>query len=110
MRHFPLSKPWKCDKSDLGEFIAIVCDRTTEKSIESINKAKVLSESAGIPFKILYQTKPFAGGAVQDGMTEATSSHTLMMAPDLETDPHLVKDFITFAKKYHPIIIKLRSF
>ena len=33
-------------------------------------------------------------------MMEATSSHTLMMAPDLETSPHSVKNFIAEAKKY----------
>lgn len=90
----------ECNHKDIGEFIAIVCDRTEKESLECIEKAKVMSEEQGIPLKILYQTRPFAGGAVQDGMMEATSSHILMMAPDLETDPHSVKDFIEMGKKY----------
>lgn len=90
----------ECDHNDICEFIAIVCDRTLKESLESIEKAKVISEEAGIPLVILYQKKPFAGGAVQDGMEASKGSHILMMAPDLETDPHNVKDFIESAKKY----------
>ena len=90
----------ECNLEDLGEFIAIVCERTEKESLKYIQKAKKISEEQGVTFKILYQTKPFAGGAVQDGMMAATSSHTLMMAPDLETDPHTVKTFIEVAKKY----------
>lgn len=90
----------ECDHSDICEFIAIVCERTLPESLEAINKAKAISEAAGIPLIILYQTRPFAGGAVQDGIDLAKGSHTLMMAPDLETDPHNVKDFIAMGKKY----------
>jgi hypothetical protein len=90
----------ECDAKDLGEFIAIVCERTEEESLKAIEKAKIISEQSGVPFKILYQSLPFAGGAVQDGMMEAKSSHILMMAPDLETDPHSVKDFIQMGKAY----------
>ncbi len=90
----------ECKKQDICEFIAIVCDRTEKESLTAINKAKAYSESKGVPLHILYQTHPFAGGAVQDGMNYAKGSHTIMMAPDLETDPHNVKDFIAMAKKY----------
>ncbi|RKW47351.1 MAG: glycosyltransferase family 2 protein [Lachnospiraceae bacterium] len=90
----------ECDKKDLHEFIAIVCERTEKESLKSIEEAKLMSEKEGVPLHILYQTKPFAGGAVQDGMDLATGSHTIMMAPDLETDPHSVKEFIEMAKKY----------
>ena len=90
----------ECNKEDIREFIAIVCERTEKNSLEAIEKAKEISEKAGIPLKILYQTLPYAGGAVQDGIMEAKGSHILMMAPDLETDPHTVKDFIKMGKKY----------
>ncbi len=90
----------ECSHTDICEFIAIVCDRTTKESLISIKESKFLSESCGIPLNILYQTKPFAGGAVQDGMEAANGSHILMMAPDLETDPHSVKDFIIKAKSF----------
>ena len=90
----------ECNIKDIGEFIAIVCDRTGKESIEALKKAKEKSEKAGVPLKIVHQTLPFAGGAVQDGIMAARSSHILMMAPDLETDPHSVKDFIEMSKKY----------
>lgn len=90
----------ECDSDDLCEFIAIVCDRTEKDSIKAIEDTKIIAEEYEIPLHILYQTHPFAGGAVQDGMMAAKGSHTLMMAPDLETDPHNVKDFIEYAKKY----------
>lgn len=90
----------ECDHKDICEFIAIVCDRTLKESLEAIEKGKAMAEEAGIPMSILYQTRPFAGGAVQDGIEAAKGSHVLMMSTDLETDPHNVKDFIASAKKY----------
>ena len=90
----------ECNKEDICEFIAIVCDRTEKESLAVIEDCKIQVEAMEIPLVILYQTHPFAGGAVQDGMMAARGSHTLMMAPDLETDPHAVKEFIEMAKKY----------
>lgn len=88
----------ECDHRDIKEFIAIVCDRTSQESLDSIKYAKETSEKNGVPLKILWQDLPFAGGAVRDGMDSAEGSHTIMMAPDLETDPRLVKRFIEMAK------------
>ena len=79
--------------------VAIVCDRTEKESLAVIEDCKTQVEAMEIPLVILYQTHPFAGGAVQDGMMAARGSHTLMMAPDLETDPHAVKDFIELVEK-----------
>ena len=90
----------ECDPADIGEIIAVVCERTTPESLACIKEAQKTTEKAGIPLKILYQTLPFAGGATRDGIMAATSSHILMMAPDLETDPHTVKDFIQTGKQY----------
>ncbi len=90
----------ECEASDIGEIIAVVCERTAEESMRCISQAKVTSEEAGVPLRILYQTLPYAGGAVRDGIMAATSSHTLMMAPDLETDPHTVPEFIRMGKQY----------
>lgn len=90
----------ECKHEDIKEFIAIVCERTEPASLNAIETAKIISEQKSIPLHILYQTRPFAGGAVQDGMDYATGSHTIMMAPDLETDPHSVKEFIELSKQY----------
>lgn len=90
----------ECDTKDIFEFIAIVCDRTNRESLDTIKRTQAMTDAAGIPLHILYQTLPYAGGAVRDGMMAAKGSHILMMAPDLETDPHSVKDFIRMAKEY----------
>ena len=90
----------ECDPADIGEFIAVVCERTTPESLACIKEAQKNSEKRGIPLRILYQTLPYAGGATRDGISAATCSHILMMAPDLETDPHSVKDFIRMSKQY----------
>ena len=90
----------ECEHKDIKEFIAVVCDRTLPESIEAIKKSQKVCEEVGVPLHILYQKRPFAGGAVADGFMKATGSHILMMAPDLETDPHNVKDFITMGKRY----------
>ena len=90
----------ECNHDDIKEFIAIICDRTHKESIESIDKARIIAESKGIKLRVVEQVLPYAGGAVRDGMMVATGTHTLMMAPDLETNPHDVKNFITMGKKY----------
>ena len=90
----------ECNHKDICEFIAVVCDRTLPESLRAIEVSKKVSEAQGVPLRLLYQTRPFAGGAVADGIMAAKGSHVLMMAPDLETDPHNVKDFIVNGKKY----------
>lgn len=89
-----------CDAADIEEFIAIVCERTSKESLMSIDGARVKTEAAGIPLIVLWQTLPFAGGAVRDGIDAARGSHILMMAPDLETDPYLASEFIRMARQY----------
>ena len=90
----------ECDPADIGEIIAIVCDRTLPESLASIRKITSYTEEKQVPLRILYQTLPFAGGAMRDGIMASRSSHVLLMAPDLETDPHTVKTFIKMGKKY----------
>ncbi len=38
----------------------------------------------------IFQKRPFAGGALQDGFDIANGSHIVIMSADLETDPHLI--------------------
>lgn len=90
----------ECNKEDICELIAVVCEKTTKECLEAIESSKAKAEEQGVTFHILWQTLPFAGGAVRDGIMSAKGSHILMMAPDLETDPHAVKTFIKMAKKY----------
>lgn len=90
----------ECSAGDLCEIIAIVCKKTEKDTLASIEEAGQLAQKQGVPFSVLWQTKPFVGGAFQDGFMQAKGSHLLMMSSDLETDPHLVPAFITLAKQY----------
>lgn len=90
----------ECDAGDICELIAIVCERTKRESLDAIGESKAAAAKRGVPLRLLYQKLPYAGGALRDGIQEARGSHILMMAPDLETDPHDVKRFIVAGKKY----------
>lgn len=90
-----------CNKEDLCEVIAVVCKRTTQECLLSIEKSKVICEAADIPFTILWQKRPFAGGAVQDAIDISKGTHMIMMSSDLETDPYTVHELIAEEKK-HP--------
>lgn len=90
----------ECSPEDICEFLAIVCERTERESLKAIEEGRRLAQEKGIDLQILYQNLPYAGGALRDGIMAAKGSHILMMAPDLETDPHNVKDFIAAGKQY----------
>ena len=91
----------ECKKEDIREFIAVVCKRTTEESLSSIRRMKDKCEKLGYEFYILWQKRPFAGGAVRDAIDIAKGSHLIMMSTDLETDPHVVAQLIEEERK-HP--------
>jgi hypothetical protein len=50
-------------------------------------------------FSIIYQKKPYLGGAMQDAFQQIKTSHCLMMSSDLETNPHSVKKMIKILKQ-----------
>ena len=86
-----------CDKSDLCEFIIIMCDRTSE---DSRRTAQDLIDKYGKDYKIFIhdQTLPFVGGAIREGFDLAGGSHVVLMSSDLETDPNVIQNFISEAK------------
>lgn len=90
----------ECDTRDICELIAIVCERTKKESLDAIRESEAAAAKKGVSLRLLYQKLPYAGGALRDGIREARGSHILMMAPDLETNPHDVKRFIAAGKKY----------
>ena len=87
-----------CSKSDLAEIIIIVCEKSTAQCLQAARKVEA-RYGAVIPVSVRFQLKPFVGGAVQEGFDVATGSHIVLMSSDLETDPHLVADFIRIAKE-----------
>lgn len=94
---------------DIAEFIAVVCERTNPESFKSIEKAREISEAAGVPMRLLYQTRPYFGGAIRDGFDAAKGSHVCMITPDFATTPDKLPEMIATAKQ-HPgdIIIATR--
>ena len=87
-----------CKRKDLAEIIIVVCDRSTKECVQTAEeiKQKYYQE---IPVIVHFQKKPFVGGAVQEGMDMAKGSHVVLMSSDLETDPHLIKEFIRLEKQ-----------
>ncbi len=93
-----------CSRFDLAEFVLLLCDRTTEETRRTAEK--LVDRYAGrIPIYIHYQTLPFVGGAIREGINLAKGSHVVMMSSDLETDPNVIRKFIRGAKKYPDRII-----
>ena len=91
-----------CKLSDIKEIILVVSKRSTP---ECLKVGEQLRQEAKVPFQILVQTKPFAGGAYQDAFDQAHGSHVVMMASDLETDPNDVKALIDESRKNPGMII-----
>jgi hypothetical protein len=54
------------------------------------------------------QVKPFLGGAMQDAFLWAEGTHVLMMASDLETNPHDVKHILAEARRGWDIVTTTR--
>ena len=91
-----------CALSDIKEIILVVSKRSTP---DCLKVGEELKQEAKIPFLILVQTKPFAGGAYQDAFDQAQGSHFVMMASDLETNPGDVHKMIAEAKLYPDAVI-----
>lgn len=97
----------EAENADLiTEYIIVVSPKKTiPASIEVCNELK---ERLPAKVIVLPQKRPFLGGACRDGFDVATGSHLIVMASDLETDPHQVKEMIALAGK-NPDHIVLNS-
>ena len=87
---------------DVLEYLIVVCDRTTDESIKTCKEIETRNPSR---YMLFYQKLPFLGGAIRDAFALAKGSHVIMMASDLETDPHDVKNLINEAQKHPDAII-----
>ena len=70
-------------------------EKTTKKSFETI---KQLEKKFKDLIKFFYQDLPFIGGAIIKGFEMCKSSHVIMMASDLETNPKDIKKMIFESK------------
>ncbi len=91
-----------CKLSDLKEIILVVSPKSTP---DCLKVGEDLRREAKVPFLVLVQTRPFAGGAYQDAFDHAQGSHVIMMASDLETNPNDVQKLIAEAKRYPDAVI-----
>lgn len=84
------------DLSDeMVQIIVIVCDRTTPEAMAVIEAA---AEDYPDLVSIHWQDLPFFGGAVRKAFEVSTGSHTILMAPDLETKPEDAPILVAAAK------------
>lgn len=83
-------------KSYIKEYLIIICKKTKNESIREIQNLK---EIYGDLIIIYLQKKPYLGGALREGFDLASGSHIILMASDLETDPELVSDLISYEKE-----------
>jgi hypothetical protein len=86
---------------NICKILIVVCDRTRP---ESIAVARSLQDEHPM-VEMFNQTLPFLGGAIREGFERASGTHVIMMASDLETDPHDVKCLIRQAKANPSAII-----
>ena len=68
--------------------------KTTSKSKLTARKLKLKYKKK---IKIIYQEEKFIGGAIKAAIKNIKSSHFILMASDLETDPYDVKKLIKFS-------------
>ena len=87
----------------IKEYIIVVSPQKTIPA--SIAVCNDLLERMPDKVLVLRQQRPFLGGACMDAFDKATGSHLIMMASDLETDPHQVKKMIALARKYPDRIV-----
>ena len=75
----------------LAEVIIAIAPRTTAGSRTVIDE--LVAQHPDLVW-VHPQTLPFIGGAIREAFDLAAGVYVVMMASDLETDPHLVKDLI----------------
>ena len=68
--------------------------KTTSKSKLAARKLKLKYKKK---IKIIFQEEKFIGGAIKMAIKNIKSSHFILMASDLETDPYDVKKLIKFS-------------
>ena len=79
------------NRSSIKEIIIVTAQRTTQDSLDVISKLQGRYQELIL---LHLQTLPYLGGALRESFDLATGEFTVMMASDLETNPHIVKTLI----------------
>jgi hypothetical protein len=82
-------------RADLAEILVIVCERTTPETLARAERA--VAAYPGL-VSVHWQELPHFGGAVRTAFGISTGSHTILMAPDLETKPEDAPVLVAAAK------------
>ena len=77
---------------DLAELLVVVAERTTAESLAVIDA--LLARHPELLW-VHTQSLPFLGGAIREAFELVVGRYTVLMASDLETDPHLVRHLIS---------------
>ena len=84
------------DPKLLRELLIIVCKKTTPEARRLVDQLKAQSPELVV---VHDQKLPFLGGAMREAFDLARGTHCIMMASDLETDPHDVRVLIAEEQK-----------
>ena len=88
----------KENSKDIAKIFLILHKKKTKKESKIIcNNYRKKNKKI---FNIIYQKKPYLGGAMQDAFEKVVTSHCLMMSSDLETNPYTVKKMIKSSKRF----------
>ena len=90
---------------DLREIICVVSRFSTPQALEVCHELAVRWPELVV---VREQTKPYLGGALQDAFSWSRGSHILLMASDLETEPHTAVRLIAEARKGWDIVATTR--
>ena len=82
--------------------IVLSKSKTIKKRLKSAYKMKSQYKKK---VRLLFQKKKFIGGALKEAINNSSSSHFILMASDLETNPNDVKKLIKNSLKYPKSII-----
>lgn len=89
-------------RADIAQIIVIVCERTTPEALAVAEGAAAAHPDV---VSVHWQELPYFGGAVRKAFDVSTGSHTILMAPDLETKPEDAPVLVAAAKEHPDAVI-----
>lgn len=93
------------NQNAISEILIIVCKKTTAAALAVCQE---LANSRPDLITVHEQSLPFLGGAMRDAFRLASGTHVVMMASDLETDPHTVRALIAKAALGYDVVTATR--
>jgi glycosyltransferase involved in cell wall biosynthesis len=89
-------------RAAVREVLVVYGTRTTEDSLRELERLATLNEGRVL---LLRQHLPFLGGALREGIARARGSHCLFIYSDLESDPALVPELVTCARRQPEAVV-----